>query len=74
MQFKKGTQVQYISGGPIMTMESQDATTGKLTCGWFDDRKLTRAEFDLDTLKEYQGPTFEPEDDEYDGRSRVTGY
>jgi uncharacterized protein YodC (DUF2158 family) len=78
MAFAKGKRVTIVSGGPVMTMESLDAFTDKVTCIWFDDSKLMRAEFDLETLREYREPSFEPDDTEYDpfsgGRSRHTGY
>ena len=62
-----------------MTMEYQDPISFKVTCGWFKDSKFSRAEFDIDMLKELPDRRLEPEDSEYDpfkggGRSTVTGY
>lgn len=63
MKFEKGKQVQLISGGPIMTMESEYPQSGTAICVWFVDSKVMRDEFGLETLREYHERSHEPEDD-----------
>jgi len=50
MEFKIGDKVTLKSGGPVMTVES-DEGSGRLLCTWFDGKKKLQDGFDSRALK-----------------------
>lgn len=65
MPFKPGDPVQLISGGPCMTVNSEDIDpigamdenrNRNYVCTWFDKGKLCKGTFPEPTLKVWEAP------------------
>ena len=51
MTYQKGDVVQLKSGGPVMTVEERNKTSGRLKCAWFNGAKKEVGMFEDVVLK-----------------------